>query len=57
MDRDVSSPSISPAEEAAQAADAQPQPLNNANYYPLSESSYLLDEARARLERLLPRDS
>lgn len=55
MDRDLPSPSVSPA-EPAHAAAQQPQPLNNAKSYPLSESSYLLEEARARLERLLPRD-
>ena len=55
MDRDLPSPSGSPAEHA-HAADHQPQPLNNANFYPLSEPSYLLEEARASLERLLMRD-
>lgn len=55
MDRDSPSPSGSPA-EPAQAADHQPQPLNNANFYPLSEPSFLLEEARATLERLLMRD-
>lgn len=55
MDRDLPSPSVSPA-EAAHAGEPQPQHLNNASFYPLSESSYLLEEARARLERLLPRD-
>jgi hypothetical protein len=55
MDRDQPSPNTSPAEQA-QAADHQPQPLNNANFYPLSEPSFLLEEARASLERLLTRD-
>ena len=55
MDRDLPSPSELPAEHA-HAADHQPQPLNNANFYPLSEPSFLLEEARASLERLLTRD-
>jgi hypothetical protein len=55
MDRDQPSPSTSPAEQA-QAADQQPQHLNNANFYPLSEPNFQLEEARASLERLLMRD-
>lgn len=49
---------ISPPTPAASESDASPAPApeplmsNNANYYPLS-SDYLLEEARARLERLL----
>jgi hypothetical protein len=55
MDRDQPRPSTSPAEQA-QAADQQPQHLNNANFYPLSEPGFQLEEARASLERLLMRD-
>ena len=55
MDRDLPSPSDLPAEHAL-ATDQQSQPLNNANFYPLSEPSFLLEEARASLERLLTRD-
>jgi hypothetical protein len=54
MERELSSPST-PAPELTQT-EAGAEPLNNANFYPLSDSSYLLEETRARLERLLPRD-
>lgn len=55
MERDLATPS-SPQPELTSAQMA-PEALNNANFYPLSDSSsYLLEEARARLERLLRRD-
>lgn len=56
MDRDLSAGPTSADVSAGSTPAAEPLMSNNANYYPLSESSYLLEEARARLERLLPRD-
>lgn len=55
MERDLSTPPTPPTEMATPSA-AELRVGNNATLYPMTDSSYLLEEARARLERLLPKD-
>ena len=58
MERDLSNPRTPVPEDAPSSPPPAAEPLmsNNASFYSL-QSSYLLEEARARLERLLPKES
>lgn len=56
MERDLIAPSSHSSHCDDQQQLSEPMVGNNANLYPLSESSYVLEEQRARLERLAARD-
>lgn len=56
MERDLIAPSSDSSHCDDQQQLSEPMVGNNANLYPLSESSYVLEEQRARLERLAARD-
>ena len=54
--RDLSVPDSNGSLGEEQQQLSEPLVGNNANLYPLSESSYILEEQRARLEQLAARD-